>query len=75
MAEALLEIEGLQSGYGDVQVLWDVSLAVAEGEIACVVGSNGAGKTTLLRTVSGLIAPRAGRIRFAGEEIGGAAPD
>lgn len=75
MAEPLLQIEGLQSGYGDVQVLWDVSLSVEPGEIACIVGSNGAGKTTLLRTISGLLKPRAGEIRLNGTAIGGLGPD
>lgn len=75
MPEPFLEVSALQSGYGDVQVLWDVSLAVEAGEIACIVGSNGAGKTTLLRTVSGLLRPRAGHIRLDGEEIGGLEPD
>lgn len=75
MAKTILEIQGLQSGYGDVQVLWDISLEVTHGEIACIVGSNGAGKTTLLRTISGLLEPRAGSIRLGGEEIGGKAPD
>lgn len=75
MAKPILEISGLQAGYGDVQVLWDIGLTVYEGEIACVVGSNGAGKTTLLRTISGLITPRAGSILFHGEEIAGAKPD
>jgi branched-chain amino acid transport system ATP-binding protein len=75
MPEAFLEIAGLQSGYGDVQVLWDVSLSVERGEIACIVGSNGAGKTTLLRTISGLLPPRAGSVRLDGEAIGGMAPD
>ena len=75
MAKPILEIEGLQAGYGDVQVLWDIGLSVNEGEIACVVGSNGAGKTTLLRTISGLIEPKAGSIVFDGEEIAGARPD
>ncbi|WP_138465959.1 ABC transporter ATP-binding protein [Poseidonocella sp. HB161398] len=75
MAETILEIDGLEAGYGDVQVLWDVSLRVEAGAITCIVGSNGAGKTTLLRTISGLIAPRAGSIRLGGAEIGGAAPD
>ena len=50
MAESLLTIEGLSAGYGDVRVLWDISLSVQAGEITCIVGSNGAGKTTLLRT-------------------------
>ena len=75
LPEPFLKIEGLQSGYGDVQVLWDISIAVERGEIACIVGSNGAGKTTLLRTISGLLRPRAGSIRLDGAEIGGLAPD
>ena len=75
MPEPLLEITRLQSGYGDVQVLWDVSLAVEEGELACIVGSNGAGKTTLLRTISGLIRPISGGVKFAGKEIGGLSAD
>ena len=69
MAEALLTVEGLSAGYGDVRVLWDISLAVPAGEITCIVGSNGAGKTTLLRTVSGLLKAASGRILFAGEDI------
>ena len=69
MTEPLLRIEALRSGYGDVQVLWGVDLAVSAGEIACIVGSNGAGKTTLLRTISGLVKPTAGSIRFAAEAI------
>ena len=75
MPEPFLEIRGLQSGYGDVQVLWDISIAVQRGEIACIVGSNGAGKTTLLRTISGLLPPRGGSIRLAGAEIGSLDPD
>ncbi|MGP1256890.1 MAG: ABC transporter ATP-binding protein [Kiloniellales bacterium] len=75
MPEPFLEIRGLQSGYGDVQVLWDISITVQRGEIACIVGSNGAGKTTLLRTISGLLTPRGGSIRLAGAEIGGLDPD
>ncbi|WP_172328482.1 ATP-binding cassette domain-containing protein [Mangrovicoccus sp. HB161399] len=75
MPETILEIDGLEAGYGDVQVLWDVSLRVEAGAITCIVGSNGAGKTTLLRTISGLIAPRSGSIRLEGHEIGGTAPD
>ncbi len=75
MAEPLLSIEGLQSGYGDVQVLWGIDLEIAAGEIACLVGSNGAGKTTLLRTISGIVRPKAGKIRFAGQAIERAAPE
>ncbi|MBU0725460.1 MAG: ABC transporter ATP-binding protein [Alphaproteobacteria bacterium] len=75
MSEAFLTIDSLQSGYGDVQVLWDISVAVERGGITCIVGSNGAGKTTLLRTISGLLSPRGGSIRLEGEEIGGMGPD
>jgi branched-chain amino acid transport system ATP-binding protein len=69
MAEPLLTIEGLSAGYGDVRVLWDISLTIEAGAITCIVGSNGAGKTTLLRTISGLVPATAGRIMFAGEDI------
>ncbi len=65
----LLTIQGLQAGYGDVQVLWGIDLAVAEGEIACVVGSNGAGKTTLLRSISGMVKATAGTVQFAGQDL------
>ena len=72
---ALLEIEGLQAGYGAVQVLWDVSLRIASPGIACLIGSNGAGKTTLLRVLSGLLPVRGGTIRFMGADIAGRRPD
>lgn len=75
MPEPLLHIEGLKSGYGDVQVLWGIDLSVSAGEIACIVGSNGAGKTTLLRTISGVVKPTAGSIRFAAEAIEKADPE
>ena len=70
--QPLLRVEGLEAGYGDVQVLWGINLTVRAGEITCVVGSNGAGKTTLLRTISGLIQPRSGRIELAGQVLAGA---
>jgi branched-chain amino acid transport system ATP-binding protein len=75
MAEPLLTIEGLSAGYGDVRVLWDISLAVEAGEITCIVGSNGAGKTTLLRTISGLVPASSGRILFAGDDLTALLPD
>jgi branched-chain amino acid transport system ATP-binding protein len=75
MPESLLRIEGLRAGYGDVHVLWGIDLAVAEGEIACIVGANGAGKTTLLRTISGVVRATAGSIRFAGEPVERADPE
>lgn len=71
----LLQVQALQAGYGDVQVLWGVDLTVNAGDIACVVGSNGAGKTTLLRTLSGLLAPSAGSVIFAGQSLAGASPE
>ena len=58
--------------YGEVQVLWGVSLDVFAGEIVALVGANGAGKSTLLSTVSGLLSPRSGAIEFAGHPIAGA---
>jgi ABC-type branched-subunit amino acid transport system ATPase component len=70
----LLELDSVVAGFEGVEVLRGVSLAVREGEIACIIGANGAGKSTLLRTVFGMVAPRAGRIWFAGEEIAGRAP-
>ena len=74
MTASLLQISGLESGYGEVQVLWGVDLDVAAGEIVCVIGSNGAGKTTLLRTISGLVAIRAGKVTIAGQDFTGATP-
>ncbi len=65
----LLEVQGLQAAYGDVQALWDVSFAVEEGELVALLGANGAGKTTTLRAVTGLLPPRRGRISFAGQPI------
>jgi len=75
MAETLLSIQGLQSGYGDVQVLWDATLEVQTASIACLVGSNGAGKTTLMRTLSGLVPTRGGSIHFNGANLTGASPE
>jgi branched-chain amino acid transport system ATP-binding protein len=70
----LLEVSGLDAGYGDIQVLWNVSFTVTGGRIIAIVGSNGAGKTTLLRTISGILAPRRGEIRLAGERIDQCSP-
>jgi branched-chain amino acid transport system ATP-binding protein len=68
----MLRLEGLTAAYGPVVALDDVSLEIAEGEIATVLGANGAGKTTLLRTISGLVRARSGRVVLDGREIGGA---
>ncbi len=70
-AHPLLQVRSLTAGYGEVQVLWDITFEVAHGSIACIVGSNGAGKTTLLRTVSGLVTARSGEIVFDGHDITG----
>jgi branched-chain amino acid transport system ATP-binding protein len=69
MADALLEIAALEAGYGEVQILWGVSLAVPRGRLTTIVGANGAGKTTTLRAVVGSIAPWAGRVVFDGEDV------
>ena len=66
---ALLDVQGIGSGYGDMPVLSDVSLTVGADEIVSVVGANGAGKTTLLSTISGLLPCTAGTIRFDGKAI------
>ncbi|AEI15181.1 Phosphonate-transporting ATPase [Flexistipes sinusarabici DSM 4947] len=67
----MLSVKNLNAGYGDVQVLWDLSFSIDEPKILAIVGSNGAGKTTLLRTISGVIKPKSGEIQFKGERIDG----
>lgn len=64
-----LELEHLQAGYGKVQVLWDISLRVAEGEFVTVVGANGAGKTTTLRTVSSAIKATSGSVKLFNQDL------
>jgi branched-chain amino acid transport system ATP-binding protein len=73
--EALLEVKGLASGYGEVQILRDVSLEVKDKEIVALIGANGAGKTTLLWTISRLLRPTGGSVRFAGRDITAARSD
>ena len=65
----MLQVENLSSGYGAVQILWDVSFRINEKEIICIIGPNGAGKTTLVRTIAGLLPTKTGTIRFKGENI------
>jgi branched-chain amino acid transport system ATP-binding protein len=65
----LLQVEGLATGYGEVQVLWGLSLAAARGRLTTLVGANGAGKTTMLRAVVGTLAPWSGRVLFNGEDV------
>lgn len=69
MSDPLLRVRGIDVGYGEVQVLWDVSLDVYPGEIVALVGANGAGKSTLLATISGLLSPTTGSIEFRGQRI------
>lgn len=67
----ILEVHGLEAGYGGATVLHGIDLQVADGEGVVVLGPNGHGKTTLLKTISGLIPPTAGTMKFAGEDITG----
>jgi branched-chain amino acid transport system ATP-binding protein len=67
----MLEVEGLQARYGRSQVLHDVSIAAAAGEIVCILGRNGVGKSTTLKCLMGLLAPHAGTVRFDGAPITG----
>jgi len=66
---AVLEIQDVTSGYGEVQILWGVNLTLEKGKLTSLVGTNGAGKTTMLRTVMGLIKPWSGSIHFNGQDI------
>ena len=65
----MLELKNLNSGYDFLQVLWDVSLKVDEGEFVALIGPNGAGKSTTLRTISGLLPPKGGEVLFKGKSI------
>jgi branched-chain amino acid transport system ATP-binding protein len=67
--EPLLRIENLRTSYGRIEALKGISMEVRDGEIVTLIGSNGAGKTTTLRTINGIIAPRAGKVTFAGKDI------
>lgn len=71
----MLEVDGLTTRYGSIAALRDVSLSVRAGEVVGLIGPNGAGKTTLLGSVSGLLAPASGRVRFDGRDTTGWAPD
>jgi branched-chain amino acid transport system ATP-binding protein len=71
----VLELADVDSGYGEVQVLTDLSLHLNENEIVCLIGPNGAGKSTVLKTAFGLLTPWTGSVNYHGEEIGGMAPE
>ena len=72
--DILLRARDLESRYGDVQVLWGVSVDVRSRSIVAIVGANGAGKTTLLMTLSGAVRPKTGSIEFCGKDITGTSP-
>ena len=71
----MLEVNGIDVFYGNVQALWDLSFQVEQGEIVTIIGANGAGKSTTLRTVSGLLQPRTGQVVFEGADITRLAPN
>ena len=65
----MLEIQSLNLGYGDIQVLWDIHLCIAEKEVVALAGSNGAGKSTLMKGIIGILKPISGNIQFFGKEV------
>ena len=69
MMDTLLEINNIESGYGEVQVLWGISLQVKPGKLTTIIGANGAGKTTTLRSVMGSVRPWKGKVLLNGEDI------
>jgi branched-chain amino acid transport system ATP-binding protein len=75
MAEALLQVRGLNAWYGESHILQGVDFDVAEGEVVTLLGRNGAGKTTTLKSIMGLVGRRAGSVRFRGEETIDLRPD
>jgi branched-chain amino acid transport system ATP-binding protein len=75
MADALLEVSNLETYYGPIMAIRGVSFAVERGSIVTILGANGAGKTTILKTVSGVMDPQKGTVRFEGREIQGKDPD
>jgi branched-chain amino acid transport system ATP-binding protein len=71
----MLELENIQTFYGNIQALKDISLHIAEGEIISLIGANGAGKSTTLMSICGIVPPRSGAVRFLGEPITSIRPD
>jgi len=66
---ALLELEAVDTYYGQIHILQSVNLRVGEGELVCLLGGNASGKSTTLKTILGIVEPRRGSVRFAGEEM------
>ncbi len=69
MEELILEVDSLETGYGEVQILWGVSLRAEKSKLTTIIGSNGSGKTTLLRAITGVLPVWNGKIIFKGEDI------
>ena len=74
MSEAVLQVESLEAGYDEVQVLWGISLKASAGKLTAIIGANGVGKTTTLRAIVGSIRPWGGRVTFQGENVTHLAP-
>ena len=70
MSTNMLTLQGIAAGYGQIQILRSVSIAVAAGEVTALIGGNGAGKTTIMRTIAGVLPLKAGRLLFDGQDIG-----
>lgn len=71
---SLLEVDAVNTYYGDSHILFDLSLHVEEGEVVALLGRNGSGKTTTMNTIMGVVAPRTGKVRFDGEDVAGFQP-
>ena len=65
----MLKVDGLRAGYGAINILWDLSFEVHEGEVVAILGSNGAGKTTMVRAITGMVRPSSGSVNFNGEGL------
>nr|WP_232703186.1 ABC transporter ATP-binding protein [Halobacterium wangiae] len=74
VGDTIIEMENVTAGYGNTTVLHDVSIAVEEGEIACLIGPNGSGKSTLMKSIYGFADVKRGTVRLRGEEITGRSP-
>jgi len=75
MSDPVLSLDHVDSGYGEAQVLDDLTLQLNRGEIVCLVGPNGAGKSTVLKTAFGMLTPWEGTVQYHGQNIGGMAPE
>ena len=69
VAQPLLELEGINTYYGQIHILQDSNMVVREGELVCLLGGNASGKSTTLKTILGIVRPRTGTVRLAGEDV------